>query len=119
MGDFDKLSSGDKKKIIDQVKQEYLVYLFLNNSNAKMHTQLKKDMANDYSKGNTDAYPNNIHKALTIMNEYKPLKLDTPTIQAQGTAFVTGTKGNKKKGRDKPAVSDKYLKASEWNALSL
>ncbi len=25
---------------------------------------------------------------------------------------------NKKKGGDKAAVSDKYLKASEWNALS-
>jgi hypothetical protein len=84
-----------------------------------MHTQLKKDVANDYSKGNTNAYPNDIHKALTLMNEYKPLKLDTSTIPAQGTAFVTGAKGNKKKGGDKAAVSDKYLKASEWNALSL
>ncbi len=63
-------------------------------------------------------YPTNIHKALTLMNEYKPLKLDAPTIPVQGTAFVTGTKGNKKKGEDKAAVSDKYLKASEWNALS-
>jgi hypothetical protein len=95
-----------------------MAYLFLNNSNAKMHTQLKKDVANDYSKGNTDAYPNNIHKALTLMNEYKPLKLDTPAIPVQGTAFVTGIKGNKKKGGYKAAVSDKYLKASEWNALS-
>ncbi len=69
MGDFDKVSNSGKKKIIDQVKHKYLAYLFLNNSNAKMHTQLKKDMANDYSKGNTDAYPNNIHKALTLMNE--------------------------------------------------
>ncbi len=49
LGDFDMLSSADKKKIIDQVKQEYLAYLFLNNSNAKMHTQLKKDVANDFS----------------------------------------------------------------------
>ncbi len=118
LGDFNKLSSADKKKIIDQVEQEYLAYLFLNNSNAKMHTHLKKDVANDYSKGNTDAYPNNIHKALTLMNEYMLLKLDTPTIPAQGTAFVTGAKGNKKKGGDKAAVSDKYLKASKWNALS-
>jgi hypothetical protein len=118
LGDLDKLSSADKKKIIDHVKQEYLAYLFLNNSNAKMHTQLKKDVANDYSKRNTNAYPNNIHKALTLMNEYKPLKLDTPTIPVQGTAFVTGAKGNKKKDWDKAAVSDKYLKASEWNALS-
>jgi hypothetical protein len=53
------------------------------------------------------------------MNEYIPLKLDTPTISAQGTAFVTGAKGNKKKGGDQAAVSDKYLKACEWNALSL
>jgi hypothetical protein len=113
LGDFDKLSSADKKKIIDQVKQEYLAYLFLNNSNAKMHTQLKKDVVNDYSKGNTDAYPNDIHKALTLMNEYTPLKLDTPTIAVQGTAFVTGAKGKKKQGGDEAAVSDKYLKASE------
>jgi hypothetical protein len=28
--------------------------------------------------------PNDIHKALTLMNEYKPLKLDTPVISAQG-----------------------------------
>ncbi len=118
LGDFDMLSSADKKKIIDQVKQEYLAYLFLNNSNAKMHTQLKKDMANDYSKGNTNAYPTNIHRALPLMNEYKPLKLDAPTIPAQGTTLVTGAKGNKKKGGDKVAVTDKYLKASEWNALS-
>jgi hypothetical protein len=118
LGDFDMLSSTDKKKIIDQVKQEYLVYLLHNNSNAKMHTQLKKDVVNGYSKGNTNVYPNNIHKALTLMNEYKPLKLDAPTIPVQGTAFVTGAKGDKKKGGDKATVTDKYLKASEWNALS-
>ena len=63
MGGYDTLSDTDKKKVIDSVEQEYLAYLFLNNSNAKMHSQLKKDVANDYSKGNTDAYPNNIHKA--------------------------------------------------------
>jgi hypothetical protein len=111
LSDFDNLSNADNKKIIDQVKQEY--HLFLNNSNAKMHTQLKKDMVNDYSKGNTNAYPTNIHKALTLMNEYKPLKLDAPNIPAQGTTFVTGAKGNKKKNRDKAAVTDKYLKAYE------
>jgi hypothetical protein len=44
--------------------------------------------------------------------------LDAPIIPEQGTAFVTGAKGNKKKGGDKAAVTDKYLKASEWNALS-
>jgi len=113
MGSYDTLSDTDKKKVINSVEQEYLAYLF-NNSNAKMHSQLKKDVANDYSKGNTDAYPNDIHKALTLMNEYKPLKLDTPVIPAQGTAFVTNNQGGKKKGTGKT----KYLKNTEWNVLS-
>ncbi len=65
VGDYDDLTKDLKNKIINQVKQEYLAYLFLNNSNAKLHTQLKKDVANDYSKGNTNAYPTDIHKALT------------------------------------------------------
>ena len=74
----------------------------------------EKDVANAYSKGNTGAYPSNIHKALTLMNEYKPLKLDTPVVPAQGTAFVTNNQGGKKKGKGKT----KYLKDTEWNALS-
>ncbi len=52
------------------------------------------------------------------MNEYKPLKLDAPTIPAQGTTFVTGAKGDKKKGSTKAAVSGEYLKSAEWNAPS-
>jgi hypothetical protein len=110
MGNYDTLADTNKKTI----EQEYLAYLFLNNSNRKMHSQLKKDVANDYSKGNTDPYPTDIHKALTLMNEYKPLKLDTQVIPAQGTAFVTGGQGGKKKGKG----SKKYLKEAVWNALS-
>jgi hypothetical protein len=48
------------------------------------------------------------------MNEYKPLKLDTQVIPAQGTAFVTGGQGGKKKCKG----SKKYLKEAERNALS-
>jgi hypothetical protein len=70
---FTKLLDIEQKAIIKLVEQEYLAYLFLNNSNQKMHTQLKKDVANNYSKGNQDAYPSDIYKVLTLMNEYKPL----------------------------------------------
>ncbi len=98
--------------MVDVVKQEYLAYLFINYSNAKLHSQLKKDVASNYSKGNMDAYPNDIHKALTLMNKYKPLKLDAQVIPAQGTAFVTG--GQRGKGRK----GAKYLQDAEWNALS-
>jgi hypothetical protein len=48
------------------------------------------------------------------MNEYKPLKLDTPAVPAQGTAFVTKDQGGNKKGKGKT----KYLKDTEWNVLS-
>jgi hypothetical protein len=74
-----------------------------------MHSQLRKDVVNNFSKGSTDAYPTDIHKALTLMNEYTPLKLDTQIIPAQGTAFVTGGQGGKKKGKE----SKKYLKEAE------
>ncbi len=47
MGDYTILSDSDKKTVIDVVEQEYLAYLFINNSNAKLHSQLKKDIANN------------------------------------------------------------------------
>ncbi len=47
MGDYDTLSDTDQKKVTNSVEQEYLAYLFLNNSNTKLHSQLKKDVAND------------------------------------------------------------------------
>jgi hypothetical protein len=65
------------------------MYLFINNSNQKMHSQLKKDVANDYSKENMEAYPSDIHKAPTLMNEHTPLKLDVAPVPAQGMAFAT------------------------------
>jgi hypothetical protein len=36
---FTKLSEVEQKTIIELVEQEYLTYLFLSNSNQKMHTQ--------------------------------------------------------------------------------
>jgi hypothetical protein len=78
-----------------------------------MHSQLKKDVANDYSKGNPEVHPANIHKALTLMNEYKPLKLDAIVVPAQGAAFVTKSYGKGKKGAPK-----KYYNDAEWKALS-
>jgi hypothetical protein len=38
---FTKLSKVEQKTIIELVEHEYLAYIFLNNSNQKMHTQLK------------------------------------------------------------------------------
>ena len=110
MGDYTTLADAGKKAVIDAVEQEYLAYLFINNSNAKMHSQLKKDIANDYSKGNIEAYPNDIHKALTLMNEYQPLKVEAPAVTSQGTAFVTdGMKGKS---------TYKRLPDNVWNAMT-
>ena len=113
MGNYNILSDPDKKKVINSVEKEYLAYLFLTNSNVMLHGQLKKDVANYYSKGNTDTYLIDIYTALTLMNEYKPLKLDTPTIPAQCTAFITGAKGNEKNGSTKAATTGEFLKSAE------
>jgi hypothetical protein len=113
LADFNTITELDQKRIIELVKQDYLTYLFLHNSNAKMQSQLKKDVANDYPKGNPETYPADIHKALTLINEYKPLKLDAVAVPAQGTAFVTKSYGKGKKG-----ASKKYYNDDEWKALS-
>ena len=99
MRNYANLTDPNKKPVIDVVEQAYLADLFINNSNAKLHSQLKKDIANNYSKGNTEAYPDDIHKALTVMNKYQPLKVDAPAFAPQGTAFVTGGKGGKEEGQ--------------------
>jgi hypothetical protein len=99
MGDYDTLSDTDKKKVIETIKQEYVAYLFFRNSNGKMHRQLKKDVANNYSKGNTDTFPTDIHKALTLMNKYKPLKLDTQVILCRGLPLSLVVKVAKRKAR--------------------
>jgi hypothetical protein len=80
-----------------------------------LHSQLKKDVANDYSKGKVEAYPSDIPKALTLMNEYKPLKLDVVPVPAQDTAFATTCqKGKGKKGSSRT----KYISDSNWKTMS-
>ncbi len=49
LGDYEALDATAQKRIIDLVEQEYLAYLFLTNSSNKLHSQLKEDLANDYS----------------------------------------------------------------------
>jgi hypothetical protein len=97
------------------VDQEYLAYLFINYSNQKLHSQLKKDLANNYLKGNMEAYPSDIHKALTLMNDYKPLKLDVAPVPTQGTAFATTSCKCKEK---KAYGVTKFISDSNWKAMS-
>jgi hypothetical protein len=82
---YDTLTPAEQKNAREVIHQEYQAYLFINNSNQKLHSQLKKDVANDYLKGNMEAYPSDIHKALTLMNEY----MDVAPMPTQGMAFAT------------------------------
>jgi hypothetical protein len=106
-----------QKNVRDIVEQEYLDYLFINNSNQKLHSQLKKDVVNNYLKGNMEVYPSDIHKALNLMNEYEPLKLDVDVapVPAQGTAFDNTS--HKGKGT-KVSSRTKYISNSNWMAMS-
>jgi hypothetical protein len=49
---YETLTPAEQKNVRDVVEQEHLAYLFINNSNQKLHSQLKEDVAHDYSKGN-------------------------------------------------------------------
>ncbi len=113
--EYETLTPAKKKNVRGIVEQEYLAYLFINNSNQKLHSQLKKDVANNYSKGNMEAYPSDIRKALTLLNEYKPLKLDVAPVPTQGMAFITTSckgKGNK------ASSGTKYISDSGCKAMS-
>ena len=44
-----------------------------------------------------EVYPSDILKALTLMNEYRPLELDVAHMPAQGTAFATTSRTGKGK----------------------
>jgi hypothetical protein len=113
--EYETLMPAKQKNVRDVVEQEYLAYLFINNSNQMLHSQLKKDVANNYLKGNMEAYPSDIHKALTLMNEYKPLKLDVAPVPAQGMAFATTSR----KGKGKKALGgNKYIINSDWKAIA-
>ena len=72
-------------------------------------------MANNYLKGNMEAYPSDIHKALTLMNEYMPLKLDVAPVPTQGTAFATTSCRGKRKTA---SGRTKYISDSDCKAMS-
>ncbi len=113
--EYETLMPAEQMNVRDIIEQEHLAYLFIDNSNQKMHNQLKKDVANDYLKGNMEAYPSDIHKTLTLMNEYKPLKLDVAPLPAQGTVFATTCRNDKSK---KASGGTKYINDSDWKATS-
>jgi hypothetical protein len=52
--EYETLMPAEQKNVRDVIEQEYLACLFINNSNQKLHSQLKKDVAKDYLKGNME-----------------------------------------------------------------
>ena len=75
--------------------------------------QLKDSIKNNYSKGIFGAYPSTIPNAMMRMNDFRPVKIDTPVPPALNTAF-TGAVG--KKGGDKKKMG--RLSVEDWNALN-
>ena len=100
-------------KVKDDVKQAYLAYLFFINSNDKMHSQLKKTVANDHAKGDGEAFPSSCHAALTLMNDFKPLVVEaTASVASQGTAFAQ----KQQKGAGTPGGGSKCSYNKEYFA---
>ncbi len=71
-----------------------------------------KKVANG-SKENTEVYLSKTHKAQTLLNECRPIKLGGPVVAAQVKAVVAGGKhGNGKRG------TQEYLPNEGWDSLS-
>jgi hypothetical protein len=108
--EYETLMPAKQKNIRVIVEQECLAYLFINNSNQKLYSRGQQLLEREHG-----GYLSDIHKALTLMNEYKPLKLDVAPMPAQGTSFATTScKGKGKKASSKT----KYMSNSGWKAMS-
>jgi hypothetical protein len=107
--DYELLSDTVKEtKVKEDIKQAFLACLFFITSNDKKHSQLKKTMAKDHAKSNTEAYPSSCHAALTLMNDFKPLLIKgAASVAAQGTAFA---QKQKQKVAETPANECNYNK---------
>jgi hypothetical protein len=76
-------------KVKEDFKQAFLAYLFFINSKDKKHSQLKKTVANNHAKVNTEAFSSSCHSALTLMNNFKLLVIKgAAPVAGQGTAFA-------------------------------
>ena len=93
--DYDLLSDAMKEaKVKEDVKQAFLAYLFLINSNDKKHSQLEKTVANDHAKRDIEVFPSSYHAALTLMNDFLPLVIKvTDPLAAHCTVFFQKQKG--------------------------
>ena len=74
------LDTVKEANVKEDVKQAFLAYLFFINSNDKKHSHLKKTVVNDHAKGDAKAYPSSCHAALTLMNDFKPLVIESATL---------------------------------------
>jgi hypothetical protein len=102
------LDAVKRAKVKEDVEQAFLAYLFVININNKKHSQLKKTVAKDHAKGNTEAYPSICHAALTLMNNLKPLVIKgADLVAAQVIAFA---QKQKRKAAGTPATECNYNK---------
>ena len=134
MGDQESLSSTCKKLMVDAAEQECLAQsksvlqgVQMDGGDVLPSSEMSythfeaceedrkasdKEVANG-SKENTEVYLSKTHKAQTLLNKCKPIKLGVPVVAAQGKAVVAGGKhGEGKKG------TKKYLPNDGWDALS-
>ena len=134
MGDQESLSSTGKKLVVDAAEQECLAQsksvlqgVQMDNSDVFPSSEMSythfeaceedrkasyKEVSND-SKESTEVYLSETHKAQTLLNECKPIKLGVSAVAVQAKGYVTGGKhGKGKRG------TQEYLPDEGWDALS-
>jgi hypothetical protein len=58
--EYETLTPAEQKNVRDIIEQEYLAYLFINNSSQKLHSQPKMDVANNCLNGDMETYRSDI-----------------------------------------------------------
>ena len=56
----------------------------------KRHLQLQNDIKNDHAKGVENSFPMTVALAMQIMNDFKPVIMESSNQASLGTAFAQG-----------------------------
>ena len=98
---FNALQANKKAKVEKVARDKYCAVLYLIRS-GKRHLQQQNDIKNDHAKGVENSFPTTFASAMQIMNDFKPVIMESTNQASLGTAFAQGRK-TKKHSKDQDA----------------
>ena len=103
--DFTALGTVEQAAVRIDAEERYRAYVFLRQSGAQ-HSNLKMVLQNDFTTGDNH-YPKNRQQTLHLLDKFSKTVAPKVATQSEGTAFVQGSGGKKKKPFDEVYWKDK------------